>query len=55
MLKDLLTELASRSSYSEEEEDHIRWATGTLFGGKSKSQALAIACLIVYPQRERIL
>lgn len=33
MLKHLLTQTASQPSHSEEEEDCIRWATGTLFGG----------------------
>ena len=34
MLKGLLTDLAKRPSFSEEDEDCVRWATGTLFGGK---------------------
>ena len=36
MLKRLMTELATRPSHHEEEEDRIRWATGTLFGGMFK-------------------
>ncbi|KAF8595468.1 cytochrome P450 [Ceratobasidium sp. AG-I] len=53
MLKTLLTDLAKRPSSNEEEEDCIRWATGTLFGAgadtSSSSALVFVLAMILNP------
>ncbi|KAF8595469.1 cytochrome P450 [Ceratobasidium sp. AG-I] len=54
ILKRLLTKFASQASQDVEEEDQIRWATGTLFGAGSDTSATSalvfILAMTLYPE-----